>query len=462
MDNGPENFPGFSPFEFGPTGDSDDLPTSDPEGSDNADDATDFGGGSPYGPERGATEDGAVDESSTEGDTESISGEKESSAYPEANRQAVFEIGRLSEGQASWFNRPDGSNFNSLIPTLLVRSDASDDTITIIDSNLATMSEDNLSDVIATIKEKVGTLAEGESEEGRLTAYTLRYLAKTDTEGNLIVAFADYSHETSRLAGMLWSTLPIGAIALVALFFISLGLSSLALKPVKASLDQQKQFVADASHELKTPLTVILTNNEIVLRHPDESVSSQKEWLESTQEEGARMKRLIENLLFLAKSDADRVPLTLLKLNLSDLVESCVLTFEPVAFEKGILIDADVTPGIAATVDEAQMKQLLMILLDNACKYSEPKGTIRVRFTRGGSDAVLSVNNRGEVIAPDKLPKLFERFYRTDNARTHNDGDGYGLGLSIAKTISDLHHGSLTVTSTEEDGTTFTYTMKAA
>ena len=197
-------------------------------------------------------------------------------------------------------------------------------------------------------------------------------------------------------------------------------------------------------------------------RHPDDTVASQQEWLESTREEGGRMKKLIDDLLFLAKSDADRMPITLTDINFSDLVFGCALTYEPVAFEKGILVDSQIEPDLMAHADEGQMKQLVMILLDNACKYCSEKGTITVTLKKQQSDLMLSVNNPGEPIPAENLPHLFERFYRLDESRTSQKAGGHGLGLSIAKTIAELHKGSIEAASTLEEGTTFTVKLPSA
>lgn len=348
----------------------------------------------------------------------------------------------------------DGSKTHgkgTFTPTIVARYDA-DGTITLIRSNMATITDETLSEMVSAVMEN----ATSDSQSGRLPSYSVRYETKTEDDGSTTIAFADSSQERSSLLSLLRSSLAVGIPALVVLYLISSWLSSQAVKPVKTSMDQQKQFVADASHELKTPLSVIMANNEIMMTHTDETVAEQKKWLESTHEEASRMQKLIENLLFLAKSDAGRMQPALLNQNLSDLVEECALTFEPVAFEQGILIDSQVEPDIMASVDAAQMKQLTLILLDNAVKYSVPKGTVSICLKKEGTGAQLSVNNKGDVISPEVIPHLFERFYRTDEARSHSQAGGYGLGLAIARTITDLHHGKISCTSTAGEGTTFT------
>ncbi|MBO6158453.1 MAG: HAMP domain-containing histidine kinase [Firmicutes bacterium] len=353
-------------------------------------------------------------------------------------------------GQRDGFRR-DQFDESRFTPTITVRV-MTDGSVSIIRSNLASISEDDLNQIVseASSSGKTG---------GILSDYQLKFQfaaqESSDSEEGTVVAFADLSRANSQLSSLALNALAIGLPALVVLFFISLGLSSLAVKPVEKSLQQQKQFVADASHELKTPLTVIMTNNEILLRHPNSTVKEENKWLESTRQEGLRMRELIENLLFLAKSDADRLPQTLSQIDLSDLAEETVLTFEPVAFEQGILVESEIQENIQIWADQAQLKQLMMILLDNAVKYSAPGKTVTLRLFKEASWVRLSVHNFGDPILPEQIPHLFERFYRTDSARTHSEKGGYGLGLSIAQTITALHHGNISCTSSEKEGTIF-------
>lgn len=297
-------------------------------------------------------------------------------------------------------------------------------------------------------------LASGE-DSGILRRLNLRFQLETRPDGTVRVAFADQSWESSSLRTLILNCLLVWALAMAAFFFVGLFLSSLALRPVETAWKQQRQFVADASHKLKTPLTVILANTGIVLAHPSDTVSAQSKWLEYTQEEARQMKGLVEDLLFLAKSDAARQELQTAQVDLSELVQGCLLPFEPVAFEAGVRLDAQVDPGLILTGDEAQLRRLVRILLDNGVKYAGAEGAVSLTLTRQQDKLRLTVRNTGAPIPPEHLPHLFERFYRADAARNRAQG-GYGLGLAIAKAIVEHHRGRISVSSAVESGTVFT------
>lgn len=293
-------------------------------------------------------------------------------------------------------------------------------------------------------------------ESGVLSRLDLRFLVKQISDSTTRIAFADRSWEHSTLRTLFLTCLLIWLLAMTAFFFVGLFLAWLALRPVEKTWKQQRQFIADASHELKTPLTVILANTGIVLAHPSEAVDSQSKWLRYTQEEARQMKGLVEDLLFLAKSDAARLSSHAAQTDLSQLVQGCLLPFEPVAFEAGVALEAHIDPGLTLTGDEGQLRRLVRILLDNAVKYAgPPHPEVRVILTRQQERLRLTVHNTGAPIPAEHLPHLFERFYRADAARDRAQG-GYGLGLAIAKSITEAHRGKISVTSSAASGTTFT------
>lgn len=306
------------------------------------------------------------------------------------------------------------------------------------------------------LKKCVESVLKDNMPSGQINSYGLMYVKRDDMNGTKI-SFAENSGIYSSLRNtiLLNTALFIGSMGII--FIISLILSGFAVKPVKTAWEQQKQFVADASHELKTPLTVILANNNIIMSHSDSKVSDEKQWLESTDEEAQHMKKLIDQMLFLAKSDAGETNLEMSDVNFSEIVEGTSLNFEPVAFEKGVMIEPLIDEEVILHGNSMQLNQLAHILIDNAVKYSSENSTVTIKLTKKGEIIEFSVNNMGSVISEEDLEHIFDRFYRAEKSRTSK---GYGLGLSIAQKIVQSTNGKLTAESNEKDGTTFTAVFK--
>ena len=240
-------------------------------------------------------------------------------------------------------------------------------------------------------------------------------------------------------------------------------LSRYLVAPIEQAFAQQRRFVADASHELKTPLAVIMANTDILLAHPERLSDEDLGWLRGTRHEAQRMNGLVADLLDLARTDAaaagDAAGLAWEDLDLSELVERAVLEFDAIAFERGCSLVAHVEPGCAVRGDRVQLERLVKILVENATKYAAVGSEVNVTLAHDGRACVLAVHNDGEPIPAQDLPHLFERFYRSDKARTRADGSatgGYGLGLAIAQGIAEAHGGQVGVSSTVQEGTTFT------
>lgn len=253
----------------------------------------------------------------------------------------------------------------------------------------------------------------------------------------------------------------LGGIFLLAgllVFGLSFFLARMSLRPVEHAFSEQQRFVQDASHELKTPLTVILANLSILKSHPTATIHEEVLWIQNTETEAKRMQELTERLLFLAKADAKKLPPRSEVLSLSTLVESTALPFTALAFERKLSLALDIAPALSVSGDAQTLAQLLAILLDNALKYAAPGTEVTVRLCRQKKHALLSVHNNGELIPADALPRLFDRFFRVDKSRARAAG-GYGLGLSIAKTIANAHGGDIRAESTAEHGTVFTVTL---
>ncbi len=295
---------------------------------------------------------------------------------------------------------------------------------------------------------------------GILVDRDLRYVVKTYTnpEGveETTIGFMDISYELNLLSNQRDMFMMISFVILVVFFGISVFLANHIIKPIEKSWKQQQQFVSDVSHELKTPTAVILANTSILKMNPD--LNEDKKWVDYIEIEAKRMKKLVEDLLFLSKSDYKKSEQVFSSFSLSDVVMNSTLPFEAIIFEskKNIELVTDITQNNIILGDENQIKQLVNILLDNAFKYSLENSNISISLKQDSakSNVVLKVNNMSEVISEEDLEHLFDRFYKVDKARTR-EGNSYGLGLSIAKEIVSNHKGKISVKSDFESGTTF-------
>lgn len=278
-----------------------------------------------------------------------------------------------------------------------------------------------------------------EEQTGVLKEYNLRYYRVVSAQTQRII-FADMSSERATLDNLVQTCLVLGVLSLLVFFVISLLLARRAVKPIERAWAQQRQFVADASHELKTPLTVILTNAEL-LQNPDYDEASRAQFSGSILTMSHQMRGLVESLLELARVDNGTAQVTFADLNFSQLASDAVLPFEPLYFEKGLELDCQIEEGLRLKGSESHLRQVMDILLDNAMKYSAPQGLVKVGLKKQGNHCLLSVASPGEPISPEDLKNIFKRFYRIDKARSMNHS--YGLGLSIAEEIVRMHHGKI-------------------
>lgn len=292
-------------------------------------------------------------------------------------------------------------------------------------------------------------------QEGIVERYGLRYL-RQDNGLYQNIAFVDMSMETTMLHRLMRSYFLIVLAALILLLGVSILLSRWATAPVEKAWRQQRQFLSDASHELKTPLTVILSNAELLEAAPMDQRPAR--WRDNILSEAKQMKVLVEQMLTLARADNNPTPSAsaMEAVSLSDLATDCALAFEPVAFEAGKPLEYEIAPDLTVTGDRDKLRRLISILLDNAIKYGADGGTIRLNLQKSDRHAQLVVSNPGEPIPQDKLPHLFERFYRADDSR--GEKSGFGLGLSIAATVAQEHKASLRAES-DWDSTRFLFTI---
>ena len=302
------------------------------------------------------------------------------------------------------------------------------------------------------VTEIVQTALEQDSDSGVLKDYSLRYLRRVGAL-SVRIAFTDCSVEQATVRSLLLRSVLIALAALVILTGLSYWLAGFAVRPVRRAWQEQKQFISDASHELKTPLTVILSSSELAAEERDPEKT--RRYVEGIHAESLRMKALVEDMLTLARTEngTNQVQSAV---DLSDTVLESVLAFEPVAFESGRELSYDIQPGLETQGVAVQLRRLADILLDNAVKYAAAGTSIRLLLRREGRNALLQVENWGETIPAEKITHLFDRFYRADESRA--GGEGFGLGLAIAQNIVKNHGGSIGCTS--EDGVTrFTVTL---
>lgn len=260
---------------------------------------------------------------------------------------------------------------------------------------------------------------------------------RMDKGGYTLVSFMDNTIIRESMNTLFRYTLIFGGVAIIALYFLAAYLANKIVTPLEKSYQKQKQFISDAGHELKTPVSVVSANAELLSREIGDN-----QWLANIQYENERMGKLVGQLLELARTE--NVTPQMEYLDLSRLVAGGVLPFESVAFENGLTLNSQIADGIISLGNSTQLSQLVSILVDNAIRHSQNGKEVLISLTHTRSNAVLSVINDGEPIPQEQMTQLFERFYRADEARNGEDKH-YGLGLAIAKAIVEAHHGKIEV-----------------
>ena len=318
------------------------------------------------------------------------------------------------------------------------------------------LDDESLANALAGVLEaKSSSASMAEGITGHLSDGDLYYGVRETTFGTK-VAFVSGAYVTNSVTNLAMVLVAVSACVWVAFLLISIMLARWVVRPTEQAWQQQQQFVADASHELKTPLAVMMANNSILLANEHETVGSQRRWVESNQTEARQMLELVNDMLFLARPQNAEKQAVRETVDFSALVERNTLQFEAVCFERGVTLDEDVASGVSVLGDGNRLQRLVSTLIDNACKYGDSR--VSVVLTKAGNQARLAISNDGAVIPAEDLPHVFDRFYRVDKARVRSEG-GVGLGLAIAQEVAHEHGGAITVTSSEEQGTTFTATL---
>ena len=289
------------------------------------------------------------------------------------------------------------------------------------------------------LQQIVNLALSSDQESGKLQEYDLRYLRAVSPMG-LSIVFADTATEEATLKSLVYSNVCIFFAAMLIFLGVSILLSRWAIKPVAKAWDQQRQFVADASHELKTPLAVIMANAEL-LQNAETQEQEKQKFSENILSTTYQMRALVENMLEMARVDNGTVKLHFDSLDLSQLVNDAVLSFQLLYEEKNMGLRSAISEGICVYGSEQHLYQVLDVLLDNARKYATPNGMVSVDLVNTGRSCLLSVASPGEPISKEDLRNIFKRFYRADKARAMNGS--YGLGLPIAEAIVQAHKGKI-------------------
>ena len=319
------------------------------------------------------------------------------------------------------------------LPVLIVEIDG-EGTISPISNQLHFIEKSDIAPIVELASDKAENM-------GVLSNYALRYL-RENTENGTRIAFIDISMEQEILKTQIINSLFVGGSAILCFFILSLFLARWAVRPVEVAWEQQKQFIADASHELKTPLTVILSNADMLRTEGILGEDKNIRRMEHIHAEAVRMKQLVEDMLILAKSDSSEKAEILNLVDFSYLVKSAVLMYEPIIYDDGKRLSYEIEDNLSVFGNASRLQQMIHILLDNARKYSSAYGAIRVCLSKmEHKGLLLKVSNEGTPIPKEDLHRIFLRFYRGDESRSGHGS--FGLGLSIAQSIVHGHKGKI-------------------
>lgn len=308
------------------------------------------------------------------------------------------------------------------------------------------------SHIAAVSSEDVEEYANKVMNGGKSRGYTGIYkYAVTDQSYGSMIIFIDCRSQIQTITLFLLSSCGVALATLLLVFILVSVFSKIAIKPIIESMEKQKQFITDAGHEIKTPLAIISANADVL-----ELTGGESEWITSIRNQTTRLDKLVKNLLTLSKLDEENIELVFTDFDLSMAVSEIAGPFKAMAETQNKEFLMDIQPGLKLNGDVGSIHQLVSTLVDNAIKYSNKEGTIRISLAATKKGAKIEVYNTVEEIDKDNLDKLFDRFYRVDSSRSRETG-GYGIGLSIANSIVEAHHGKIFAKS--EDGKSICFTV---
>lgn len=290
-----------------------------------------------------------------------------------------------------------------------------------------------------------------EEDFGTLSDYGLIYY-RDDSSGTDSIVLTDTGYVGSSMADLLLALAAVWLCAMLCFFAVSLWLSKLAVRPMERAAEREKQFVADVSHDLKTPLAVIAANNSILLENPEAPMGSLSRWVDSTGQAARQMQGLVDEMLTLTVAQRG-ISTPLMPTDLSGAVTKAALRLESVAYDKQVALETDIAAHITVQGDPDALQRIVSSLIENAIKYEPIGGSVTVTPAAVRRQARLTVQNQGSVISPEALPHVFDRFYRGNKSR--GSAQGHGLGLAIVRQLTENLGGSITVRSSEAEGTVF-------
>lgn len=283
---------------------------------------------------------------------------------------------------------------------------------------------------------------------------TYKYYVVAEKNGKYMAIFLECQQELRAvrifaLLSLLVAVVCIGLVCVLVMFF-----SKLAIDPAIKSAEKQKQFITDASHELKTPLTVITTSLKVL-----EMEVGKQTWIDKAQAQADKMRDLVNDLVMLSRLDEERPALHIAEFNISEAVAETADSFRDFASAQGRTLELEIPPDLQYRGDEYAVRQLVSVLLDNAVKYSNEGGSIRLSLEKARHGVVLKAFNTCTGIDPAELDRIFDRFYRVEKSRSKQTG-GFGLGLSIARSIAEVHRGTIRATCPDAQSVLFTVNLK--
>lgn len=293
--------------------------------------------------------------------------------------------------------------------------------------------------IAAVDEEEAVVYAQNVSASGRTSGFwgNYRYLLCEEAQGSLII-FLDCGRSLSSFRMTLLTSVLLALLGLLAVLVLLLILSKRIVRPMAESYEKQKQFITDAGHELKTPMTIISADADLA-----EMECGENQWISDIRRQAQRLTALTNDLIYLSRMEEEQPKLQPIDFPISDVAEEMAQSFQALAQSQEKAFSLRIQPMLSCNGDEKAIRQLLSILLDNALKYSPAGGQLELRLEKQGRGLLLAVSNTtAQPVEQEKLPHLFDRFYRTDQSRSSQTG-GYGLGLSIARSIVLAHKGKI-------------------